>query len=209
MTMLLRPLPHGSGGGTRKVIPVAASTSPQRLASPSPSSSRSRFFALLLGPYALALTVFTLWERSAFPVGSRGFIGGAPTRMMEFWTIGAEAGGADAEFRNPSLTHGPLSVLAISPARTSSTVAFNLARILLERVDPTAASGWEGDLVGLQNLELKGKWDAKVLQNALGPAHAGKGLERGGWALGRVSLSLFSTGSMVSLPTTQHNRSVR
>lgn len=182
MPMSLRALPRGSGGSRSRAIPVASSavsssSQPLPLPSPSPSpSSRSRLFTLLLGPYALALTIYTLWQQSAGPLlgverGGLGVVAASSRMIVAFWSKGSSGG---AEFWNPSLAHGPLTVLAISPARTSSTVAFNLARILLERLDPSTASGWELDLVGLKNLEKGGEWEATLLQDVLGPARAGR-----------------------------------
>lgn len=69
-----------------------------------------------------------------------------------------------------------MTVVAISQSRTSSTVAFNLARILLERLDPTTVSGWETDVLGLHDPEF-GEMKANLVHEALGPAHDG------GWDL--------------------------
>jgi len=42
----------------------------------------------------------------------------------------------------------PLIVACLANMRTVSTTAYNLARVLMERVDPNSASGWEKDVTG-------------------------------------------------------------
>lgn len=42
----------------------------------------------------------------------------------------------------------PLTVACLSSQRTVSTTAFNLVRVLMERVDPNSISGWEHDVIG-------------------------------------------------------------
>jgi len=48
----------------------------------------------------------------------------------------------------PPRLPGPLTVACLSSQRTVSTTAFNLVRVLMERVDPNSISGWEHDLIG-------------------------------------------------------------
>lgn len=42
----------------------------------------------------------------------------------------------------------PLIVACLANMRTVSTTAYNLARVLMERVDPNSVSGWEKDVTG-------------------------------------------------------------
>lgn len=48
----------------------------------------------------------------------------------------------------PPRLPSPLTVACLSSQRTVSTTAFNLVRILMERVDANSISGWEHDVVG-------------------------------------------------------------
>lgn len=43
----------------------------------------------------------------------------------------------------------PLIVGCLANMRTVSTTAYNLARVLMERVDPNSVSGWEKDVTGM------------------------------------------------------------
>ena len=166
-----------TGGSARaaRVVPMAA---PLSAAS---RSNRSRWLTILLACYAVGLTIhlatsgssgacqlFSIDRRAAAAAGSGGAGGG--------WWPSSSSRATGADFRNPSLAQGPMTVVAISQSRTSSTVAFNLPRILLERLDPTTVSGWETDVLGLDDPEF-GEMKAKLVHEALGPAHDG------GWDL--------------------------
>ncbi len=58
----------------------------------------------------------------------------------------------------------PLIVGCLANMRTVSTTAFNLARVLMERVDPNSGSGWEKDVTGPQ----KGTLNRDVIPKAKG-----------------------------------------
>lgn len=183
----------GSSKATTTIAAAAAAspaTAMPPLGLPASSStffaSRARCFVALLGAYALGLVTIHLLgagdsacgllrldRESPEPLSSAA----ASPRMASSarhqgdTAATAAAAAGDDGFQNPSLTHGPLTVLAISQSRTSSTVAFNLARILLERLDPNTASGWENDIVGLED-EFDSEWRATLVKETMGPAHA-------------------------------------
>lgn len=135
-------------------------------------ATRSRWLTILLGCYAVGLTVH-LAARSGSGVSQQLLsVDHQRAAGRGWWPSSSGAAGAADDFRNPSLAQGPMTVVAISQSRTSSTVAFNLARILLERLDPATVSGWEDDILGLYDTETKTR-QTKMVHEAVGPAHEG------------------------------------
>lgn len=201
MTIVPRATTKGGGGGDATAGTGGGGCArgrdhhmpgPPLPSGPRPSSSRARWLILLLGCYALGVTIHIVVQsgssgceqllgvgrRAAATDGGSGWTPAALLRLGDGQAKAeAEASTATDDFRNPSLAEGPLTVVAISQSRTSSTVAFNLARILLERLDPTTVSGWESDLVGLED-EFDKEWKARLLREALAPAHEGASVLR-------------------------------
>ena len=114
--------------------------------------------------FVAELLVFTYIKFSALPsqtapdTGHPGALGSFLTTSTSTSTSSSSSSSASASASastassstayTPPRLPGPLTVACLSSQRTLSTTAFNLVRVLMERVDPNAISGWDNDVVG-------------------------------------------------------------